>query len=395
MIIAQIGWGKSDYVECGIHDRSVTGAILSPKDDEPAALSAYASSLQATLNGKGLVLFDPQFYATTIASAKDGKLPSYPYYAAALSRASFGPANVEGYAKSVLSFQEGLAVDRWVSPTVLFNGFRDPWSQAALSLAQASIDVHKSFKKKTPLLISLVLDEGALRDRHSLDEYLDTISTFDAEGFYIIVRRNDPNYPASYEEDAIVNLMYMTYVLGDRNSFEVIHGYTDLPGVLLLPIGAAAIGTGWYSNLRQFSMRRFLPGGGGRQPKPRYTSKALLNSLFINPELEQVRASGGLSTVLAGTGYDSVMAPSPLNAAWPLKTSTLHHWKVLSDLLRGVTSGKTISLRLDTLEKVIGGAIATYSALATSGVTFDSMTGPRDVTIWQRALKRFRSEIGK
>lgn len=395
MILAQTGWGKSDYVESGIQDGSIAGAILSPKDDEPSALSTYASSLQTTLNGKGLVLFDPQFYVTTLANAKDGKLPLYPYYAQSLSRASFGPANVDTYAKSVLSFQDGLAVDRWISPTVLFYGFRDPWSQAALTLAQASIDIHKTFKMKKPLLISLVLDESALRDRHSLDEYLDTISTFDSRGFYIIVRRNDPNYPAAYEEETIVNLMYLTYVLGDRNSFEVIHGYTDLPGILLLPIGAEAIGTGWYSNLRQFSMRRFLPGGGGRQPKTRYTSKALLNSLFINPELEQIRASGGLPIILADTGYDSVMTPRPLSAPWPLKTSTLHHWKVLSALLGSVTAGKTISQRLDTVEKVIGSAIATYSALATSGVTFEPMTGPRDVMLWQRSLKRFRSEIGK
>lgn len=395
MMIAQVGWGKSDYVESGIHDGSVAGAVLSPRDDEPSSLSAYASSLQTILKGGGLVLFDPQFYATTIASAKDGKLPSYPYYVPSLTRASFGPANVQTYAESVLDFQSGLALDRWISPTVLFSGFRDPWSQAALSLAQASIDTHKTLREKKPLLVSLVLDEQALRDRHSLDEYLDTISTFDAKGFYVIVRRNDPNYPAAYEEDVIVNLMYMTYVLADRNSFEVVHGYTDLPGILLSPAGATAVGTGWYSNLRQFSMRRFLPASGGRQPKTRYTSKALLNSVFINPELEQIRASGGLSSVLSGTIYDSILSPKPLGAPWPLRTSTLHHWKVLSNLIGIIESGKGITQKLDSLEKMIGNAGAMYAALTTAGVTFDSMTGPRDLALWQKAVKRFRSEIGK
>ena len=394
LILAQVGWGKSDYVETGIGDGSLSGAILSPKDDDPNALIYYANRLKSILKDGGLVLMDPQFYVTTIPQAKDGNLASYPYYAPSLNRTSFSPSNVGNYAKSVFDFQATVNVDRWISPTVLFNSFRDPWSQIALTLAQASLSEQQSRKKGKPLLISLVFDEIALRDRRSLDEYLDNISTLDVNGFYIIVRRNDPNYPALFEEDALVNLLYITYVLADRNGFEVVYGYSDIIGLVLLPLGARAVSSGWYSNLRQFSLSRFLPSTGGRQPRDRYTSRRLLNSIFVNPELEQINTAGRLADVISSTRYDSVMSAGPIRAIWPRKTSCLHHWKVLSDLEKLVNSGKSLGDRLDALEKLLTSSAAAYADLISLGITFEPMTGPRDLGIWQRALRRFKSEVG-
>jgi hypothetical protein len=394
MILAQVGWGKSDYVEAGIADDSLGGAVLGPRDDEPTEIAALATSLQKKLGKSGLVILDPQFYVTTIQSARDGKLPAYPYYVPSLTRASFGPTEVGKYAKDVLDFQAPLQVNRWVSPTVLFNGFRDPWSQIALSLGQASITEWKGRKPRKPLLVSLVVDELALRDRPALDEYLDTISTLEADGFYIIVRRNDINYPAAYEEDALVNLMYLTYVLGDLNSFEVIYGYTDLVGSLLLAAGAKGTSSGWYSNLRQFSLKRFLPSMGGRQPRDRYTSRQLMNSILVNPELAQVDAAKKLPAVLSGTGYDSVMESGPLGASWPRRTQCLHHWKVLAALDAVIAKGKKVDGRLATAENLINIAQATYSDLGSAGVTFEPTNGPREGAMWQRAIKRFRAEVG-
>ncbi len=394
MIFAQVGWGKGGYVEDGANDGSLSGAVLSPRDDEPGALASYASGLKRGFGRHGVSMVDPQFYVTMISGARDGNLPLYDYYTRSLTRASFDAVEVRRYAKQVLQFQSSLDVDRWVSPTVLFNSFNDPLSQVALLLAQASIAEWKSKKSGKPLLISLALDEQALRDRASLDEYLDAISTLDAKGFYLCVRRNDPSYPASYEEDVLVNLMYLTYVLGNRNSFEVVHGYTDIVGALLLAAGAEAICSGWYSNLRQFSLARFMPTTGGRSPRPRYTSRQLMNSIFVNPEMYQIAQAGKLADVISVTGYDTEMGNDPLKADWPRKASCLHHWKVLSNIGKTVTADKKVAERLTALEGLLKVAQATYSDLGSAGVTFEPMTGPREVTMWQRAVKRFRAEVG-
>jgi hypothetical protein len=400
VILAQVGWGKSDIVEAGASDGSLKGAILSPKDETPGELAAYALRLRSAFHTKGLVFTDPQFYVTTIPDARDGHLPEYPYYAPALTRTSFNPTAIRDYTERAIDFQSNLAVDRWVAPTVLFKGFRDPWSQIALSLAQTSIEVVGTKQNAKPLLISLVFDELALGDRDALDEYLDLISTLEVGGFYIVVRRNDPGYPAAYDEESLANLMYLTHVLGEKNSFEVVHGCTDFVGVALLAVGATAVSTGWYSNLRQFSLARFLPSAGGRPPRPRYSSKPLLNSLFVNPEMSQIATLGKLPLVLSGTKFDSVMSPDPMNAVWSRRTSCLHHWEVLASLDSTISGAKVpkgsnkLAAKIESLEGLLKVAQATYKELTGKGVTFEPMTGPRDVSTWLRAVTRFKSEVG-
>lgn len=330
MILAQMGWGRGDLIDTGLAQGTLHGAVLGPRDADPSEIVACARKWNGSLKGKGLTFLDPQFYVTTIPSPKDGKLSEYPYYAPALTRASFGPKEASDYAKRVLEFQSTLDVTRWTSPTVLVSGFRDPWSQIALSLAQASIAEYgqRESKVRKPLLASFVVDELALRDRPALDEYLDSLTALEADGFYLIVRRNDPIYPANYEEDALVNLMYMTYVLGAVNSYEVVHGYTDIVGLLLLAVGAKAVATGWYSNLRQFSLTRFEDRKkGGHPPRERYTSRILLNSILVNPELAQIFAAGKLGQVLSKTSYDGALGKNPAGVEWPRRTSCLHHWR--------------------------------------------------------------------
>src|SRR5438309_4203427 len=124
---AQHGYGKSDDIQEGLARGHIQGVILSPRDEDPTALKAFATALHKKFLKKATILFDPQFYVTTIPAAKDGNLPAYPYYAPSLTRATFTPSAVQNYAKDVIDFQSGIGVDAFVAPTVSFNGFRDPW----------------------------------------------------------------------------------------------------------------------------------------------------------------------------------------------------------------------------------------------------------------------------
>jgi hypothetical protein len=98
--------------------------------------------------------------------------------------------------------------------------------------------------------------------------------------------------------------------------------------------------------------------------------------------------------VLSNTRYDQVMANGdPANAPWPPETACLHHWDVLARLAEGV-GGTNVGARLATLESEIRQAIARYALLQSSGVQFETPTGPRDLTLWLRVVQAFRSEIG-
>ena len=92
------------------------------------------------------------------------------------------------------------------------------------------------------------------------------------------------------------------------NGFEVVNGYSDLLSPFLGAAGAFAGASGWWSNLRTFSLDRFgPPSGGGRLPIQRYLSKALLNRITFY-ELNLLR--GLLPAVINQLSTDQLYDPA-------------------------------------------------------------------------------------
>lgn len=395
-IYAQHGWGKSDKIEEGLRAGHLSGVILSPRDEEPDRMAALVDALRDEFGEEITILFDPQFYATTVVPARDRFLPDYSYYEPGLARGRFiAQADIHRYVETTLAYQTTLGLDRVIAPSVLFADFRDPWSQIALSLAQEAIAVHAGLGSAPPLLVSLVIDESALRSRDALNEFLDIITVWDLAGVYVVVRCNDLNYPALFEETPLANLMYLVYVLAKVNGLEVVCGYSDLVGLLLHAVGASATGTGWYNNLRQFSLVRFQPATGGQRPRDRYTSTPLLNSILVVPELEASYQVGAIGQVLSNTSYDGVMVSrNPANSPWPLNVACLHHWEVLDSVVQLVSSQGSVAQNLAVLEDRIRQAAATYTLLEGAGLVFEPSTGPRNLALWLRAIASFRADAG-
>lgn len=395
MIYAQHGYGKADKIETGIREGLLTGVILGPRNEQPDKMVQFANALRQEFQNQITILFDPQFYIANIAHPNPGPLADYTYYRAGLSRGSFvSPTDVHRYADEALTYQTGLPLDRLVSPTVLFSDFRDPWSQISLLLAQESITVHSTLPDPPPLLVSLTFDEAALRNRDAMDEFLNIISLWDIAGFYVLVRQNDPTYPAQFEESTLASLIYLVYTLSERNDFEVVCGYADLVALPLHAVGASATGVGWFNTLRQFSLSRFQPPSGGQPARMRYTSRPLINSILVVPELQTAYQLGLMDEVLSGTARDGVFATgSPANAQWPNSASYLHHWEVVSGIAGEIASQGTVSDRLTYLEGQMQGALGQYAVLDDAGVPFEAATGPRNLTLGLRAIRSFRADV--
>ena len=395
-IYVQHGWGKSDKIIRGISDNSISGVIWSPRDEELGALSPAINAHRT--NPSVIMLLDPQFYAATIPNPRVGKLPDYPYYPdSLLTRADFNnPQNIQDYAQNTINYQVTLSLDRIVSPTICFEDFQDQWSQIALMMANASINYHASISDIPPLLLSFVFTETALSSQSGLEDFLDAVSTLDASGIYLIIRRSSQAYPTSLEPNRLENLLYLIYALAHINEFEVICGYSDFESILLHAVGANAIGCGWYNNLRQFSFDRFQPASGGQPARPRYSSLQLLNSILFVEELDSIHYIGQLASVLSGSTYDNAFSnqQTPSNVSWPLDISTLHHWSVLQQATNIVQSGTSISQRLDISSSMIGQAEAMYQQLIRSGVTFDTPSSNRNLLNWRTALLNFRNRVG-
>lgn len=398
MLLAQIGYGRGQKVHDGLNEGSIDGAILSPKDETRERLEECVRELREQ-HADAVIMMDPQFYVTTLNVPRDGRLPEYDYYAdnAGLSRTQFSPKQIEGYVEACLNYQHDSleGVSYLVSPNILFDDFRDSWSQIALNMAEEAVDHHATLADPPPLLVSVVTSEVALRNATGLAEFLDAVSSIEADGFYILVHRNSSSYEPAMEPGAMQNLMYLVYVLARLNDYKVYVGYSDWIGAFLHAAGATGTASGWHQSLRQFNMARFEPAGGGRRPRKRYSSAPMLSAPLIQPELEDIFRAGRIADVLTGSAHDAILRGSPAAGAprWSDQISCLAHWAALDQAIGAVSSGR-IASRMDASIQLIDRAESLYDRLARRGVNFESTTGPGHLAAWRDAINEFRTTVG-
>lgn len=394
-VYAQAGWGKSDKVIRGLQDGTISGVIWSPKDEFPHSMVVNIRGYKASFP-QTIMLFDPQFYTTLLVGAKDRCLREYSYWRPLTRPDLSNPANARIYVQETLDYQATLGVDRLISPNILIDAFGSVDSNIALVLTNEAVSYYAHQSRENhlpPLLISLIISEDALSSPSNFDAFLDEMSIVPAAGFYLIVCRNDPHYQVAFEPNALENLLYLVYVLSELNSYEVICGYSDFVGILLRSVGATAVGTGWYSNLRHFTMDRFLPSSPMRQARPRYSSQPLINSILLD-EMDVINNAGHLASVLSGTTYDVVFhsVANPSNAPWPIDESTLHHWAVLQSLIASATRG-TIQQNLNNCISMIANSQIVYNTVGRF-MPFNVYTGDHHLQQWQTAISNFRARVG-
>ncbi len=388
-VLAQHGWGKGDKIESGLSDGSIQGVIMSPRDELPGNLASYLNSLRDS-HPSAERLVDPLFHIGTVSSASDGKLPRYPHYNSQLTPRSFSATNIQNFVRDTLDWERGLSVSAFVSPTVMVDDLSNQWAQIAMMLAQDTISQHDGDK---PLLISLVIGEEALRQRALVDSWLDDLTMLDVDGFYLVIRRTDETYRQNYDPDILASLLNVCFSLAEVNQYRVFAGYMDMVTLLLHAVGVTGTGAGWYATLKQFTLRRFQQSTGGRQARARYSSRPLLNSIYMT-ELDSIYYGRRLPDVISGTTFDTRFGgnTNPENVPWPPRDSALHHWQVLDGIIQSI-AGNTISDRLDSARNLIALAYATYVQVGAL-VPFTSETGPTHLDQWREALDRFRNDAG-
>jgi hypothetical protein len=389
-LFVQHGHGKSDKIDAALESQSVDGVIFGARNEKIENIENCVESVRER-NGK--VLFDPQFHVSTLVPANDRFLPDYPYYKVGRTAGDFvGIRKLGGYVKSTLDFQLTLTPDRLLSPTVIFDSFESNWYQTSLNLADASLDYHAGLQDAPPLLLSFVIGEQALSSRTELESFLDQVTSWDSlTGTYLIISREESSYSQRFDSERLANALYLTYVLGKINGFEVINGFSDFCGLLHRCAGSSTFATGWSQSLRQFHQRSFKKQKpGGQPPKRRYTSVPLLGSILLS-ELQQVFESGRLEDVLSGVQLDTIItdAASPEDSDWNIRSSELHHWESLSSVDKSI--GEEVSKNIQDLEDRIDKARDIYIGLAEEGVVFSQQSQPDYLDQWSEGLSSFRA----
>ena len=399
-ILAQCGYGRGGKIERGLSDGVVHGAIMSPRDERKDRLE-HTIQDWGVRHPNALIMFDPQFYAANLNSPRDGHLSEFDYYNNnnGLGRTHFSGTRIQRYVRECLDYQYqtfGNNVAYLISPTILFDAFRDSWSQIALNMAVESVDYHSSLNSPQPLLISLVISETAFQTMDAVEEFLDALTEIDAQGFYVIIRRNSASVQNAMESAPFGRFMYFCHVLTTINEYDVIVGYSDWHSFLLEAAGVTHTATGWYQNLRQFSLARFQPSSGGRRPLKRYSSAPLLSCPLINPELQDIHLANLLSRVLSGSNHDAILLNGPASGEpnWTDEISCLAHWYSLNAISQRLLALPTQIARIREAERLMQNALTLYAQLGSQNVSFSPMTGPNQIREWQDSLQEFRALVG-
>ena len=388
-IFAQHGWGKSTMVHDGVTNRSVAGVIVSPRDETPMNLGKLLDEVAAIAHDAERFV-DPQLYSSTIPNPHDIYLPHYPHYRKGLSSISFSPNELTNIVSDTFEWQSKLNVTAVVSPTVLVDVLGSQWAQVSMMFAQEAVNQHSG---KKPLLISIAVDEDALRDSRALNSWLNDLTTLQADGFYIVVRRTMEGYQQHFEPSNLSGLLSICYSLAELNKYKVIVGYSDIVTLLLHAVGVTGTACGWHFNLKQFSRSRFRKSSGGQWRPPRYTSSELLSSVTF-AEMGTLYNSNLSGSVLSGTQYDAAFSggTAPTTQDWPIHDATLHHWDVLTNMVKNLANRPLID-RLDVVQRLIplaGTRVARFEqqGILTTGAYSEHLHG------WSESLKRFRAYYG-
>lgn len=385
----QHGFGKSTRIPDAYADGSASGVVFSPRNEKKYNLDAYIAELRSM--GSFSLMMDPQFHISTQTPPKDNHLPKdYGYYQPGLTAHNFTKAaKIQSYAADTLDFQHAMDLDRLLSPTVILSTFSDRWTQIAFQLAEASATHHGGMSSPKPLMLSFVICETALDSRAEVDQFLDELTTYDVDGFYLCIVRDEATYTQHFDPDRLAHLMYATYVLGELNDFEVVFGYSDYLGLPLRAAGATAFASGWSQSLRQCHAGTFIKvDRKGRRPLVRYSSSPLLNTILLS-ELEQIHGFGKLNDVLSNVALDSVISSStsPESSNWNERVSERHHWQTLADV--DSTFGSGVRRNMRALQIRVAQAQSLYQDLESRGVRFSRNCDSSHLPEWDEAIKEF------
>ncbi len=395
-IFVQHGHGKSDKIDIALADGTVQGVIFGARNEKPENLRTYIQKLRAEQPDCEL-LFDPQFYVSTLVPPKDRYLREYEYYSAGRTANDFTSSRrIRKYAKQTLDRQVDFGLNALISPTVIFDSFGDRWYQIALNLADASLEYHSTLDQPPPLLLSFAVTEGALSDTDDVHRFLDTVTQdeWSMDGFYFLIARSDNTYNQRFETQRLANLLYAVYVLGRINGLRVVSGYTDFVGIPLRAAGADVFATGWSQSLRR-SCRKFFveQGTRGQPPRERYSSRPLFNSIFLG-ELQDTYDAGYPGKALSNVPLDVhiTQATAPQASDWTTGLSQRHHWQTLHAMDQELTGRVKDDLRITSAN--LQDAYSLYTYLEAAGVQFDRNNGKDHLKEWGRAIKEFQRMAG-
>ena len=124
------------------------------------------------------------FTSETLPGRRNSRFSNYPHSCRNVTPADFNAAEIQRLVSATLEWQYELNVTSVLSPTVVIDELAGQWALTSSMLAQETVTRHNQEK---PLLISVVIEETALRQRRLVNHWIDELTALDVDGFYLVV----------------------------------------------------------------------------------------------------------------------------------------------------------------------------------------------------------------
>lgn len=391
-LLAQVGYGRGNKVDQGLQMNLIDGFILSPKDETPDRARALFA-LAGENHAQSYRLLDPQLYIMSIAPSErlnPGRLLDYEFYPTRLPRRRelFDEKRIAGILKPCLAYQREIGTSAIIAPNVLVQRSLDSmWGAIARNFIRISGQIAQQNSERLPILATLALDSNAMAQRREIEELLTELTGSDAppNGFYVIVSFPEIELKNCLTSDIFANWLYLVFSL-KVNGFEVVVGYSDFLTPFFGIAGARAGASGWWENLRKFSIGRFLQDDGvRRQPLLRYSSPRLLNRILVNEMFSSRMESELKSEPDYLREYKSETGVTPTE-------QVLQHWAAIRNVIKE-TSSEDIESGIDAGLSVLERANSAYARLRDRLTSLDPKSDEGILSVLQDGLRTFRRLI--
>ncbi|MBN1576450.1 MAG: hypothetical protein JW913_07860 [Chitinispirillaceae bacterium] len=395
-LYSQNGFGEVTKVIEGLQNDFIDGVIISPKDISSSKLTNKIEQYREVKKDAEL-LFDPQFYAS-IGMEADGYrlghlLEDYNDYFTLRRRSALERESaVEGALEAALKYQMGMPfLDAIIAPNILISKSIDSAEALiAKNFIRLAPEIYKKLGGKKPLFLTLAVSREAL-DKDDFLEFTNEITALDRPpaGFYILLgARNTEDRSEIFNSKILAYWMYLNYSLSAVNGFKVVNGFSDLASPILAAAGATAGATGWWSNLRTFSLSRFEPAmTGGHLPTPRYLSAKLLNRITFS-EFDQIRK---IVPSVANRLPSDEEYPEGERGSEPYRhKEVLQTWNALKSICMDLNASVPKEA-LEKLMKAIREAQECYDKIQRIGIQLEPKSGSEHLEAIGESIQRFKS----
>jgi len=392
-LYAQHGYGPGQKILDGLSERTIEGVIFSARYSRRDKLLKSINDIQESAPHADILL-DPEIYAGSLAQMQDtqlGNLEDWTYFRPWRRSDLEASETIQQVLKTTFELLKNLPLTAVIAPNIYIQrSFDSIEAVIAKNFIRKAKDTFGESDDNRPVYATLAISRDTLLNHQEFEAFLNDITAIDnpPDGFYLLVgggvteERTELTRSEIIHADVIAGWMLLNYTLS-LNGFSVINGCSDILTPFLCGTGGDAGATGWWTNLRSFSMSRYIRSNRrGRQPVVRYLSNLLLNRVKFT---ERNAYATVLPEINNGLPHDVAYDSGEPNR----NTEALQTWEAITCLNKQlVKSG--IEESLSSLESAAKKASAAYAELARFGFSEDIEANQNYTTALIEGIRLFR-----